>query len=197
MNTKKLILASKSPRRLELLSTIVSSDNIVVIESDVEEAIIPGENAEDYCRRIAQEKAAGAWEKYSGTRSDIAAVIGADTVVVLGKEIIGQPCDHDDAIRILKKLNGRCHDVITGVVLLYPSSGRVDTYVVKSTVWMRKSKLQTIRDYVATGEPLDKAGAYALQGEGRKLVTRYEGSYSNIVGLPIDEFQVVLSGIFQ
>jgi septum formation protein len=197
MNKRKLMLASRSPRRLELLSAIFPVNRIVVVESDIDETISPGEAVEDYCCRIAQEKAVTAWYRYQGTRSDIAVVVGADTVVVLGREIIGQPCDEDDAVRILKKLVGRRHDVITGVALLNPGSGAVNTFAVKSEVWMREIGLEAIREYVATGEPLDKAGAYAIQGEGKRLIARYEGSYSNIVGLPVHELQAALSRIFQ
>jgi septum formation protein len=196
-NRKTLILASKSPRRLELLSTLVPADQIVVVESNVDEKIDPRETAEGYCCRIAEKKADVAWRKYAGNRSEIAAVIGADTVVLIAGQIVGQPCGEDDAIRILRKLGGRCHEVITGVALLDPGSGTIDTFSVKSKVWMREIELETIREYVATGEPLDKAGAYAIQGEGQRLVERYEGSYSNIVGLPVRELQAVLSRIFR
>ncbi|UCD20480.1 MAG: septum formation protein Maf [candidate division WOR-3 bacterium] len=190
-----MILASKSPRRLALLSTIVPADRIIVIESDVDEAIAHGETAEAYCLRIAEKKALAAWDKYDGERSDIAVVVGADTVVLLDGEIIGQPRDEDDAMSILKTLAGRRHEVMTGVALIDQKSGNVVAFSVKSVVWMEELDLEMIREYVATGEPLDKAGAYGIQGEGRKLIAKYDGSYSNIVGLPIDELTAALSQI--
>lgn len=197
MNRDKIILASRSPRRLELLSTIVPRPRIVVCASNIKETIGPGESAEDYCQRIAREKAMGAWKEYPGTRESVAAVIGADTVVVLGREIIGQPRDRDDAVHILRKLSGRQHAVITGVALIFPPETRLDTFAVKSKVWTRRNDDQVIADYVATGEPLDKAGAYAIQGQGSRLVAGYDGSYSNIVGLPVDELKRVLARVLQ
>ncbi|UCF70710.1 MAG: septum formation protein Maf [candidate division WOR-3 bacterium] len=194
-SAKKLILASKSPRRLALLSTIVPADRIIVVESDVDETIAQGETAEAYCLRIAQKKALAAWDRYDGNRSDIAVVVGADTVVLFEDEIIGQPRDEDDAMCILKTLAGRRHEVMTGVALLGQKSCNVVTFSVKSVVWMKELDLEMIREYVATGEPFDKAGAYAIQGEGRKLIAKYAGSYSNIVGLPMDELTAVLSRV--
>lgn len=188
-------MASRSPRRLELLSTFVPAARIMVIASNVDETIKPGERVEDYCQRIAREKAMGVWKEYSGMCETVVAVIGADTVVVLGREIIGQPRDPDDAVRILRNLSGRRHVVVTGIALLFPPSARLNTFAVKSRIWMRRNDDQTIEDYVATGEPLDKAGAYALQGQGGRLVARYAGSYSNIVGLPVDEMRRALSGV--
>ncbi|MDH4211146.1 MAG: Maf family protein [candidate division WOR-3 bacterium] len=194
-NKKKLLLASKSPRRLHLLGSIVPEDRIVVIESNIEERYEPGENAETFCERVARKKAAAVWRKYEGVQEDIAAVIGADTVIWYGKHIIGQPKDAIDAMHILRELSGNCHEVITGVAVFIPSCARFITFVVRSKVWMRKVDEKTIEEYAATGEPMDKAGAYAIQGKGRVLVAKYEGSYSNIVGLPIEELKKVLEGV--
>lgn len=189
----KILLASKSPRRRELLKEIVSAENILVAGSDVLENHKRGENADAFCLRIAKEKVDDVWFKYRGRREDIDAVVGADTVVLFRGEIFGQPAGSDAAVRILKQLSGRCHEVITGVAIIFPRLNRFTTFVVKSKVWMHKLSIEKIRDYVATGEPLDKAGAYAIQGKGRGLVARYEGSYSNIVGLPVDELRKVLN----
>jgi septum formation protein len=189
----KILLASKSPRRRQLLKEIVSAENILVAGSDVSEDHKRDESADVFCLRIAKEKAKDVWVKYHGRREDIDAVVGADTVILFRGKIFGQPEDGDDAIRILKQLSGRCHEVITGVAVIFPEMSSVSTFVVRSKVWMHKLSVEKIKDYVATGEPLDKAGAYAIQGKGRGLVARYEGSYSNIVGLPVDELRKVLN----
>lgn len=197
MENGMIILASRSARRLDLLSGIVQPERIIVIGSDVDESIFPGEKAGDYCRRVAREKATAVWRARARGRDDIAVVIGADTVVVLGAEILGQPRDKEQALGILKKLNGRQHAVMTGVALVHGRSGRIEELLVESMVWMRDNDPEMLQAYVATGEPMDKAGAYALQGRGRDLIERYEGSYSNIVGLPVDELKHALSGVLR
>ena len=193
MSKKKIILASKSPRREELLKRIITPDEIVLVKSDICEKLEPGEKAIAYCRRVAEEKVMSAWKRYKGSRRLVAAVIGADTVICFKNEIIGQPEDATDASHILKRLAGHCHKVITAVSVLFPVSKRQSTFTVESKVWMHRLGDKTINDYVATGEPLDKAGAYGIQGGGRKLVAKYEGSYTNIVGLPIEELKAVLA----
>jgi len=189
---KKLILASRSPRRLRLLQSIVPEDRIVVIASQIQERSEPGEDAETFSKRVAVRKAAAAWQKYAGERDDIAAVIGADTVIWFNDRIIGQPKDEADATRILTELSGNTHEVMTGVAVLKVSCQHTEVFCVRSKVLMHKADEITIRNYVATGEPLDKAGAYGIQGRGRILVARYEGSYSNIVGLPTEELKRAL-----
>jgi septum formation protein len=193
MPLKEIILASSSPRRKRLMRKIVPAGQIVVVESDICEEPKPGEKAEAYCRRVAEEKLMSAWKNYSGPKRLIVAVIGADTVIQFRNEIIGQPKDPDDAVHILKRLAGQSHKVITAVSVLFPVSNRRITFTVASKVWMRGVSDKMIKDYVATGEPLDKAGAYGIQGWGRKLVARYEGSYTNIVGLPIEELKAILA----
>jgi septum formation protein len=195
MNNKKLILASKSPRRLHLLGSIVPEDRIVVIESNIEEKPEPGENAETYCKRVAQKKAAVVWKTYEGAKDDIAAVIGADTVIWFENRIIGQPKNAADAMHILMELSGNVHEVITGVAVIKSSRARMEVFGVRSKVWMHEYEEETIKDYIVTGEPMDKAGAYGIQGRGRILVAKYEGSYSNIVGLPVEELKQVLKGV--
>ena len=143
---------------------------------------------------MAKDKATTTWQNYEGG-DKIGAVIGADTVVLFRGRIIGQPQDSEDAIRILKMLSGECHEVITGVAVLYPASGQIAGFVVRSKVWMHELSTEVIEDYVRTGEPLDKAGAYAIQGKGGRLVARYEGSYTNIIGLPVDELKEALGSL--
>lgn len=193
MRANKVLLASKSPRRRKLMQRIVPQERIIIFNSDVQENRRKNEGAEAFCRRMAWEKTIDAWNKYGGRLDDIGAVVGADTVILFRGKIFGQPEDSDDAIRILKQLSGQCHEVITGVSVLFTKPHRFTTFVVTSRVWMHKLSAETIKDYVATGEPLDKAGAYAIQGKGRRLVARYDGSYSNIVGLPVDELRKVLN----
>ncbi len=195
MRPGKLLLASKSPRRKELLQRLVPARQIIVIASEIREERKKGERAVTYCKRIAEEKVSSVWKKYRGQRSRIAAVIGADTVIQFRNEIIGQPKDPNDAVRILKKLTGNTHKVITGVMVFFPVSARRITFAVKSKVWMCSMSDEAIGDYVLTGEPLDKAGAYAIQGVGRKLVARYDGSFTNIVGLPLEELKIILDKV--
>ncbi len=176
--SKKLILASRSPRRAELLLSL--GLEFEVSPSDVEENTDPRESPEQNALNIARDKARGVARQNPGCY-----VLGADTIVVLDKEIIGQPADEEDACRILLKLAGKQHRVITGVVLISPEEKEYETAAV-STVTIQSVSRDEIRSYIATGEPLDKAGAYAIQGEGSFLVESWEGSYSNIVGLPLE-----------
>jgi nucleoside triphosphate pyrophosphatase len=177
-----VVLASQSPRRKELLKKIVAEFEIV--PSSVEEILQPDLSPSENAIAIARMKALDVARSRPGHF-----VIGADTIVVLGDEIIGKPVDADDARKILKRLSGRQHQVITGVVIV--NSQRVENAVI-SEVDIRPLNEEEIARYVATGEPLDKAGAYAIQGEGASIVAFYSGSYSNIVGLPLDMIKTML-----
>jgi septum formation protein len=114
-------------------------------------------------------------------------VLGSDTIVVLGEEVLGKPRDPEHAFTLLRKLAGRTHLVMTGVAVLETDTGRARSRVVQSRVTLRDADDDELRDYVATGESLDKAGAYALQGEGRRFIERVEGSETNVIGLPLEE----------
>ncbi len=184
-SSKKLILASRSPRRSELLRSL--GLDFAVTPSQAKETTDPGQSPEQNATRIARDKARWVARQHPGKY-----VLGADTMVVLDQEIIGQPADEKDACRILSKLSGRQHKVITGVVLITPEAGEYETVVV-SKVTLKSASENDIRSYVATGEPLDKAGAYAIQGEGSTLIESWEGSHSNIVGLPLE----ALTDLFQ
>ena len=177
-SVKKLILASRSPRRSELLRSL--HVDFEVSPSKVEEITDPKLSPEQNAIHIARNKALWVSQHNPGCF-----VLGADTMVVLGEEIIGQPADAEDAFHILSKLKGKQHRVITGVIVVTPESEEYTTAVV-STVSLKPVSEKEIRDYIATGEPLDKAGAYAIQGEGSFLVESWEGSWSNIVGLPLE-----------
>jgi septum formation protein len=168
----ELVLASRSPRRSELLRS--AGVGFRVEAADVDETPFSNELPVDYVRRLARAKA----EAVAGEL-----VLGADTVVVIDGQILGKPVDSSDAIRMLRLLSGRPHEVITGICL----AGEVVVVAhATTTVFFAQLSEREIRDYVATGEPMDKAGAYAIQGWAARFVERIEGSYSNVVGLPVE-----------
>jgi septum formation protein len=191
MQRQMIYLASRSPRRRELLKQVGVTFEIVLLREDqrrgpdVDETPGAGEQAEAYAIRIACAKAELA-ARYMGRRAlPTRPVLAADTTVVSDERIIGKPADREDATRILKSLSGRQHAVITAVALATPD--RTQHAVSTSKVWFRELTEEEIRRYVATGEPLDKAGAYAIQGRAALFTTRIEGSYSGIMGLPLAE----------
>jgi len=182
---KKLILASRSPRRSDLLGSL--GVPFEVSPSHVEEHTDPERSPEENALSIARDKARWVAGKFPDHY-----ILGADTMVVLGREIIGQPVDKEDAFRILSRLAGKTHRVVTGVVLIEPN-GTDHEVAVSSNVAIKSASGEEIRSYIATGEPMDKAGAYAIQGEGSFLVESWEGSYSNIVGLPLEALTDLLN----
>ena len=173
-----LILASSSPRRAELLQAAGISFRVQA--ANVDEAVQTGERSIDYVIRLAREKAAVVAELCQ----ESAVVLGADTIVVIENELIGKPADEDDARRMLRMLSGKWHEVLTGVALITPREARTDA----ATTRVKFAPLSDdeIEWYVASGEPSDKAGAYAIQGLASRFVERIEGSYSNVVGLPVE-----------
>jgi septum formation protein len=175
-----LVLASASPRRQELLRN--AGISFVVQPADVDETPGAGESARDCAERLAREKALAVWRMRPG---DV--VLGADTVVVVDDAILGKPLDADDAARMLRLISGRVHSVITGVCLVKPAAGAPELGVASETTFVTVNKLsdQDIKAYVETGEPMDKAGAYAIQGMASRWIPRIEGDYSNVVGLPV------------
>lgn len=179
MLKEKLTLASQSPRRAEILRA--SEWPFEQIAANIDETRHQDEAAIPYVTRLAQTKA----EKIALTRSD-GLVLGADTVVVIDGEILGQPRDEDDARRMLNLLNGRWHEVLTGVALIRAGESP-QVLVEHEATRVRFSKMSEaeIDWYVSTGEPSDKAGAYAIQGRGAVFVEEIAGDYFNIVGLPI------------
>lgn len=170
-----LILASQSPRRVEILRQ--AGIPFVVRFVPVDETPLSQETPEDYVRRLAETKA-----RAVPTEAD-EIVLGADTTVVLDQEILAKPVDVDDARRMLGLLSGRRHDVLTGICLRRGEEVICDHAVTE--VWFAPMSGQEIDDYVKTGEPMDKAGAYAVQGAASKFIRRIEGCYFNVVGLPI------------
>jgi septum formation protein len=179
----KIVLASQSPRRVELLKEI--SAQFEVAPSSIEEVLDPGLRPEENAQNLARAKA----ESIASNFPDCW-VIGADTLVTLDHEIFGKPEDEEDAKRILKKLSGREHLVVTGICVVGPKK-TLDKAVV-SKVKIKPLTDQEIEDYISTGEPMDKAGAYAIQGEGNFMVRSFSGSKNNIIGLPLDELKILL-----
>ena len=177
----ELLLASASPRRRELLQQI--GVPFRVVNHGVSEAVEPGETPRDYVLRTARDKAADVSSRLAADRR--AVVLAADTIVVLDGEILGKPRDGDDAQRILERLSARTHTVYTAVAV-HSSAGR-EAIVSESQVTFRALAAHEIRAYWASGEPEDKAGAYAIQGFGAVFINRIEGSYSGVVGLPLCE----------
>ncbi|HWR73642.1 MAG TPA: nucleoside triphosphate pyrophosphatase [Nitrospirota bacterium] len=172
------ILASQSPRRSELLRQIGLS--FTIDPADVDETVLSGESPEAYAVRVALEKA-----RVASKRAGKGIVIAADTIVVLNGTILGKPADSRDAERMLDMLSGKMHRVITGLVLRDVAAGKTVTRAAVTKVWFKSLSREEIRSYAATGEPLDKAGAYAIQEKGALLVEKVEGCYFNVVGLPL------------
>ncbi|MGE4095569.1 MAG: nucleoside triphosphate pyrophosphatase [Candidatus Binatia bacterium] len=190
--TPSLILASASPRRRELLET--ARVLFSIIPSNASEEPLPDEAPAAYALRVAREKA-----KAIAQQNPDHWILGADTIVVVNNEILGKPKDPADARRMLRLLSGQTHQVMTAFALIDEEGREYASQVVTSTVTFKPLTDSRIESYLATREPFDKAGAYAIQGQGAVLVERVEGSYTNIVGLPIDEVLVVLraAGIYQ
>jgi septum formation protein len=157
------------------------------VPSEIEETLGPGPLA-DAVARLALDKARAV---ASRVRQGI--VLGADTVVAIDGEVLGKPSGPDEARRMLRRLRGREHEVVTGVAVLDARTGRTERTAVTSRVRMADFDDRALEDYVATGEPLDKAGAYAIQGLGAALVAGWDGSYSNVVGLPLVETAALLA----
>jgi septum formation protein len=171
-----LVLASASPRRQELLRN--AGIAFEVQPANIPEDPLPGEVAKDYAERLAREKALA----IANLRpQDV--ILGADTVVVVDGQLLGKPSDAKDAARMLRMLSGREHQVITGVCLVVNGQSSVASETTLVTV--SEITDQEIADYVASGEPMDKAGAYAIQGIASRWIPRIEGDYSNVVGLPV------------
>lgn len=178
MIKQPIILASNSPRRRELLRQIGLT--FTTDPAHVDESVLPGELPKAYAVRVAIEKA-----RVAADRSRAGIVIAADTIVVLGDTILGKPADRDDARRMLEMLSGRMHRVITGLAVVDIKSEKKLARTAITKVWFRKLTSEEIASYVATGEPLDKAGAYGIQEKGSLLIKKIEGCYSNVVGLPL------------
>ena len=183
----KLILASASPRRAEILRD--AGIPFTQLSSAVDETLFPEESPQDHVQRLASAKA----ELVAARAVGPAIVIAADTVVALEGHIFGKPRSSDDARHMLEKLSGRTHSVVTGVTLIrLPDAERI-TFVESTLVHFATISAEEISRYLATNEPYDKAGAYAIQGRAGRYISRIEGCYFNVVGLPLARLQHALN----
>ena len=182
-----LYLASQSPRRRELLEQI--GVRFGTVQLDLPEVRAPGEPPEDYVSRVAREKAGAGLMQLSGVKD--AVVLGGDTEVVLDDEVFGKPADREHAISMLRKLSGRTHEVISAVWLA--SAGREEHAISRTEVTFVVLDDATIAAYVDSGEPMGRAGAYAIQGRAGAFVSHLSGSYSGVMGLPVFETAVLLA----
>ena len=174
--SKRLILASGSPRRRELLAGL--GLHLEVRPVDIDESPRPGEDAKTYVGRLAEEKA-----REQAEPGEL--ILAADTVVAIDGELLGKPASKDDACRMLRRLSGRAHDVLTGVAVFDPADDRLELEVVSTAVVFNELTSAEIDWYVEGGEPMDKAGAYGIQGQAALFIERLDGNYSNVVGLPL------------
>ncbi len=195
-----IILGSGSPRRLELLRAVGIEPR--VLAPDIDESVLLGEIAQEYVRRLAATKL-DAVMRSVGAVGVGTIVIAADTTVEIDEAILGKPDDNDQAVAMLRSLSGREHRVHTGLAVAVAGPGcrgvewQGHVEVVTSRVWFRTLTQSQIADYVATGEPSDKAGAYAIQGGGALFVDRFDGSLDAIIGLPIERLQEICAGLGQ
>jgi septum formation protein len=178
-----LVLASASPRRSDLLRQ--AGVDFEVRPAGIPELEQPGETPLAFAQRLARSKALFVAEQIGGSPPRL--VLGADTIVVLGDEVLGKPRDTDHALELLERLTGREHSVVTAVALVASHTLQVRQIAVTSRVEMRAVARDELIAYVATGETLDKAGGYAVQGGARSFVTQIHGSETNVIGLPLDE----------
>lgn len=176
---KRIILASQSPRRKELLGRFCQD---LIIRADASDEIkIPGEMPEDMVKRLAFTKA----QNVAKASREDAIVIGADTVVVLDDQVLGKPKNEEDAFQMLRALSGRAHTVFTGVAVLDTVTGKEMTFAEATAVRFRELSDEEIGAYIASKEPMDKAGAYGIQELGSILIDGVDGDYFNVVGLPV------------
>jgi septum formation protein len=193
--TPKLILASASPRRRELLAQ--AGYRFEVQPSSVPESRRPGEDAIRFATRLAREKAEEVFaRRQAAGMAETAMVLGADTVVVCDGKVLGKPSDAADAERMLLLLSGRTHHVVTGVAVVWGSSSPpvVEIAAALTQVTMQTLSPEEVSRYVASGEPMDKAGAYAIQGYAGRWIPRISGCYFNVVGLPLALVASLLEG---
>lgn len=178
MSTGQFILASSSPRRKNLIGLL--GIPFSVVPAEIEEVPLEGEDPEAFVRRMALAKAGEVSRKHAGSWT-----LAADTIVVLEGRMMGKPGDALEAADMLMALSGRSHLVVSGVALVNASNGLASEGIARTTVTFRRFGRDEAEAYVRTGEPMDKAGAYGAQGIGALLIERVEGSYSNVVGLPL------------
>lgn len=187
-----LILASLSPRRAEILRH--AGFDFEVFPSAIDESRSPREAAPAYVWRVAELKARTAMSRLRANRlKDHSVILAADTVVAIDGDILGKPLSSDDARRMLRRLSGKWHEVYTGLAVLPVSVQRATVIVEKTRVEFVRLSESEIDEYIQTGEPFDKAGAYAIQGRAAKFIPRIDGCYFNVMGLPLARLHAILS----
>lgn len=197
ISAKKIYLASRSPRRRELLAQISVGFELLLLRDDtargmdVDETPLPGESPHDYVMRVSYAKADVGLQRVQQRRLPTFPILAADTAVVLDGKILGKPTDRDTAIEMLLSLSGRRHEVFTAVTVA--NSVKIEQKVSVTVVQFGKLTDQLARHYAMTGEPFDKAGAYAIQGHAAAFIEKIEGSYSGVMGLPLYETTELLA----
>lgn len=186
-----LVLASKSQRRIDLLNDLGLSFSIQA--ADIDEAPLPNEAPDVYVLRLAVSKAKAVAAQQNGE----CLVLGADTIVTLAGELFGKPANVNDAKRMLAKLSGKTHEVLTGYAFVQSPQMKIIQGVARTLITFRTISTQEIETYASGGEPLDKAGAYAIQGKAAAFVSQREGSLSNVIGLPMESVTPILSDVLK
>ena len=191
----RIILASGSPRRKELLSKIVKKYEVIPSNFDEEELKNNIKDPEKLVEKLSYEKAKDVFRKINSTGDEFV-IIAADTIVYFNEKVLGKPKDEDDAFKMLNMLQGKDNYVYTGMTVIIKSKSNIDIKeeirVTKSVVTMKRMDEKQILDYIKTKDPLDKAGAYAIQGIGSKNIEKFEGSFDAIVGLDVDKLKGIL-----
>jgi septum formation protein len=186
----QLVLASESPRRKQLLEK--AGFKFQVFPSKISEILKEKLNVEEQILDLARQKARTVFEILQPTRKEPFIVLGSDTEVYFGGRFLGKPKDQDDAFRILKSLSGNEHLVITAIWMVESVSNRESGEYETSRVWFKQLSDEQIWTYIQTGDPMDKAGAYGIQGPGRELIERFDGTLENIMGLPVHKVQSLM-----
>ena len=187
----KIILASNSPRRKELLNQIF--DKFEVIKSDFNEDDIKEKNPEELVKMLSLKKAEAVFDKFKDNELELL-VIGGDTLVYFDGQVLGKPKNEEDAYRTLKRLQGNKNEVYSAFTIILKKNNEIikETSLSKSIVTMKSMSDEQIKGYIKTGEPMDKAGSYAVQGIGSKFIENIEGSYSSVVGLDVEKLKELL-----
>lgn len=188
--TPPLILASQSPRRAQLLTMLGLTFDAQ--PADIDETYLAGEEPGAHAERLAREKVAKIADVRQTAGAGDAIIVGSDTVVIVDGDVLGKPCDVEQGVEMLMRLQGRRHEVATGIAVGF--NGEILSGVERVDVAFRKFDEETARSYIATGEPMDKAGAYGIQGFGATIVERIEGDFFAVMGFPIVRFVSLLGG---